>query len=527
MYTYIIIDDEELIRKGTIKKLSNLEQQIKCIAEASDGKEGIELIKQFHPDFVILDIQMPGMNGMELLPYLAKNYPHLPLIVISGYQNFDYIKQAISSNALEYILKPFSREAIQKVVLKAIKRLEDDSHIKNQIKISQQEKEQAQYDYDIHVLRTIILGYQEHGSNLSSKKLSYLLKNHSLCLLAISLSKPIHDKTISSMLHRLGFEDLILPFSIPNNDTLYLFLLFIPQNTAKSKNLAIQQFLNDIIPQITMIDPKIHIGISLIHDSIDSLNTCYSEAISALNQQYVIQDNSQRYFFIPQTSPIPITWNKEDELLFRIEAGITQEVQLLTDELFDYYHTIPNCTLLDVKYHCYKLSDLCRQLLDEYVGDAHNVKSSTSMQNVVNNIFSIEDLKTYYKQFFLNLTKMIEPDSIYAIEDTIKKVEIYIQRNYQKNLSQEFLSSLFYINRSYLSTLFKKRTGKKFVDYLNQIRISKSIELLTNTDKKMYQIARLVGYDNTKYFFRIFKKQIGITPEEYRTIHSNKSIKSN
>ena len=86
MYTYIVIDDESLIRKGTIKKLQPMEDRITCIGEADNGKAGIELIQEGHPDIVILDMQMPIMGGKELLPYLAENYPDMPLIVISGYQ---------------------------------------------------------------------------------------------------------------------------------------------------------------------------------------------------------------------------------------------------------------------------------------------------------------------------------------------------------------------------------------------------------------------------------------------------------
>ena len=101
MYTYVIIDDEELIRKGTIKKLEILKDQVQCIGEAEEGGKGIRLIESLHPDFVVLDMQMPGIDGMELLPWLSDHYPEMPLIVISGYRNFDYIKPAISSNALE------------------------------------------------------------------------------------------------------------------------------------------------------------------------------------------------------------------------------------------------------------------------------------------------------------------------------------------------------------------------------------------------------------------------------------------
>ena len=120
MYTYIVIDDESLIRKGTIKKLQPMEDQIACVGEADNGKAGIELIQEVHPDFVILDMQMPIMGGKELLPYLAENYPEMPLIVISGYRDFDYVKQAISAAAIDYILKPFDEDDIKRSLQRAM-----------------------------------------------------------------------------------------------------------------------------------------------------------------------------------------------------------------------------------------------------------------------------------------------------------------------------------------------------------------------------------------------------------------------
>ena len=95
-------------------------------------------------------------------------------------------------------------------------------------------------------------------------------------------------------------------------------------------------------------------------------------------------------------------------------------------------------------------------------------------------------------------------------------VRNYISLHYDKDLTLEFIASLFHLNRSYLSSAFKSRTGISFVDYVNQIRVEKAKELLAKTDKKTYQIAQAVGYENAKYFFRIFKKIEGITPEQYR-----------
>ena len=520
MYTYIIIDDEELIRKGTIKKLKGLQDRVTCIGEAQEGSEGIELISRLHPDFVILDMQMPGINGMELLPYLAEHYPDMPLIVISGYRNFDYIKQAISSNALEYLLKPFSKEAIREVTLKAIERIEDRSQIYDQIKTTENEKEQVQYEYDLQIIKNLILGYQTSETHLTSGKLSFISENHDLCLLAFNFSSPVSEDSMNALLAELGVEDLILYFSSPASEHLGLLLLFIPQQNPVHSKKFVDQILDTLIPQLNDLGLSPVVGISSVHSSVSELGQTYKEAAAALNHQLISADAPFCYSCQYDYESLAISWEKEDQLLFRIEAGMEEEVSELTREFFRYCRTLPGCTLADVKYQCYLFSDQCRQILDEYMHTPDSLKSSASMQDVVNHIFSLRDLMDYYKQFFVNIAKMIRPNSVYAIDDVIKKVQIYIERNYQKNLSQEFLSSLFYINRSYLSTLFRERTGEKFVDYLNDVRIERSKELLISTDRKMYQIAKAVGYDNVKYFFRIFKKREKMTPEEYRSAHT-------
>lgn len=512
----MIIDDEDLIRKGTIKKLEILKDRVECIGEASEGGEGIRLIESLRPDFVVLDMQMPGIDGMELLPLLSGRYPDMPLIVISGYRNFDYIKQAISSNALEYLLKPFSREAIRDVTLKAIARIEDRSQIYDQIRNSEQEKEQAQYDYDLQIMNSLLFGYQLSDTSLTSRKLCYITGNHRLYVLGCQFDRSISPEAVNSALYELGFEDLILYFPSPASEKLGLLVVFTPLEDAVRNNSRIDQVINTLFPQFSDLNLSPVIGVSDVHSSIAELNQAYREAAAALNRQVLSANAPKCYYYEGERETLPIRWEKEDELLFRIEAGMDSETAVLTEEFFDHCTALDDCTLADVKYHCYLLSDQCRKILDEYMNTPESLKSSSSMQNVVSHIFSLTELKDYYKQFFVNLAKMLKPNSVYAIDDVIEKIQIYINRNYQKNLAQDFLASLFYINRSYMSTLFKERTGQKFVDYLNQIRVEKSKELLKNTDKKMYQIAKAVGYDNVKYFFRVFKKYEKITPEEYR-----------
>lgn len=518
MYRYIIIDDESLIRKGTIKKIQKTRDDVECIAEASDGSEAVSLIEELQPDFVILDMQMPVMDGTQLLPYLTEHYPKLPLIVISGFRDFDYIKHAISANAIDYLLKPFSREAISDCVGSAIKRLEDNQNITQQILSSHEEKEAARYEYDIQYLTNLILGFHTGDASITSERLNFINDTHQLVLLTLHCTQDTSKLNFQEWLDEGGFGDLALYLSNSTSPQIGFLILFLPNQRAIKLETLLKQITEALLFHARENKHSLLIGISRVHSDLTELNIAFKETSAALNQQLLNAPELCSYAYQESSEPKEIVWDHEDEFLFRIEAGMQEEIIALTNQLFKWFSSIPSFTLNDAKYYCYCLSNQCKDILNDYL-DIDNKKSSGSIQNVVSHIFRLEELKEYYLQFFLNIAEMLKAEGIYAQGNLIENIQTYIQHNYQKALTQDFIASLFYLNRSYLSTLFKQKTGMKFVDYLNDVRIEKAKELLINSDRKMYHISKAVGYDNTKYFFRVFKKKVGYSPEQYRKIY--------
>ena len=518
MYRFVVIDDEELIRKGTLKKLSPLMEYISCVGEADNGKSAIELIEKVRPDFAILDMQMPVMHGMELLPYLAENYPDMALIVISGYRNFDYIKQAISSNAVEYLLKPFSAESIQNCVRQIIDKFDTKTEITEQIRSSEEAKAQTDYDYDMNLLHNLIFGYHVQDTTLRSKKLNYINNTHNLVLLSINYAGPAMQNDVQRWLSENGFGDLAIYISDNSEEAKqgFIILFFPHQNVISNKNL-INQVINSLTSWIDFAERRPFIGISDVHHSLSELESAYSETTAALDGKSIEDNSNEIFWFTNNPEPAHVTWERQDEFLFRIEAGMTDEVSALCDELFDFYKKQPDFRIADIKYHLSTLTEECRQIIKRYLPQTRIEQESHSVQRVVYHMFSIEELQTYFTRFFCNISIMLLPKSIYADSDTIEKIKIYIQRNYRKKLTQDFIASLFYLNSSYLSTLFREKTGTKFVDFLNDVRIEAAEALLEKSTQKISQIASAVGYDNEKYFFRIFKKRTGLTPEQYRS----------
>ncbi len=516
MYRYVIIDDETLIRQGTIKKIEKMCDYVRCVGEADDGAQGIALIEQLKPDFIILDMQMPGMDGTKLLPYLSEHYPEMPLIVISGFRDFDYIKHAISANAVDYLLKPFSREAIAQCISGAVKRIEKRQSVSQQIISSQEQKEAARYEYDIQNLTNLILGFHNGGISITSKKLRFIDDTHKLVLMTLYTENLEERLQIQDWLEVGGFGDLAIFLSSKSYPQMGFLILFLPNQSVVSVNSLLNQITDALLVHARQRGRPLRIGISQVHTDLDELHTAYQETASALNLQQMDAPSLRAYSYETEIGARQLAWEREDEFLFRVEAGMRKEVEKLIDALFDWFSVLPGLTLNDAKYYCYHLANQCKDILKRYrKNEKHSEAKST--QNIVSRIFTPQELKHYYRMFFLNINGMMEKDNIYATGSVIENIQRYIQHNYQKDLSQELIASLFYLNRSYLSTLFRQTTGVKFVDYLNTVRIDRAKEILVNSDRKMYQVAKTVGYDNTKYFFRVFKKIVGSSPEQYRS----------
>lgn len=518
MLTYIIVDDEHLVRKGTIKKISKLTLDVTCVGEASNGKEAIELIQITNPDIIITDMNMPIMDGSALLDYLTTHYQDKSIIVISGYKDFNYAKKALDSNAINYILKPFSRDDINDAMALAIKRISEKTFNERRLLESEEEKESVRLDYDLKLLKNIILGYAEDSDMFTSLKMSFLSTNHSYILLAFYCYPQTELADFKILIESYNFDNNTICLSSPTSSSLFFILYFIPESLG---NTTLKEGQNRIKTTFSVVQSEAPLfyfaGISAPFSNIYSLNKAYQECLSAINNRVLATPQLFYEYSNTQISNADFSWPRLDEFIFRIETGDTQSVEDLTDELFNYLKNQTGSTLHDVKVYCYQVSNRIRHLMTDYFENVNPSTTSSSIQNILETLFTIDELRIYFKQFLVNIAEILKDNSIYNSDDTIDKIILYIEKNYNKNLTVEFVSSLFYLNRSYLSHMFKQKSGSKFVDYVNKVRVEQAKVQLATTSKMMYQIAKSVGYDNVKYFFRIFKKIEGITPKQFQS----------
>lgn len=521
MHTYIIIDDEPIAREGTIAKLESLSHLLVCAGQADNGEQAIQLMQQTDPEIIITDMNMPVLDGVALLTHLSSCYPDKPIIVISGYKDFDYARQAIAANAVSYLLKPFSREELTATVLRAIHLLETNQTLHRQSAIQEEEKELARYEYDLQLLKNIVLGYQKDHTLITSRRLRLLNQYHNLSFITFCCSQSLDSQILADYLQKSEFSDLVLFLPHPQIDHLGFLILLTPQETRLSSRALCLQVSQSLQIFLETQGNTALFGISCEHFDLTDLNTARQQTITALNS---LKLNGTEPFSIYSStmessqSSYSLFWEKEKEFLFRFENGKINEVRQLLEEFFQMICEM-NQTIMELKYYCYQMTLKAYSIMEHYY-NPFGKRQSLSEKNIWENLFFTEDIKNYYIQLYTNLSSFLEHHNDYLSNDIIENVKTYLKFHYRNDITLDLLSTLFYVNPTYLSHLFRKKTGEKLIDYLNQVRVEKAKELLLDPSKKMYQIARAVGYDNVKYFFRVFRKWTGQTPNQYRASHN-------
>lgn len=516
MYTYIVIDDEPLIRRGTIKKLEGF-PNISCIAQASNGQTALQLIQEKNPDFIITDMKMPVMDGSRLLPVLSSNYPEKYIIVISGYKDFEYAAQALRANTIDYIVKPFSQETLCNSVSKVISKLEHKASLNAMLTMSAHEKENLKYEYDCQLLKNLLFGTVEKADDFTSQKLKTLLADCHYFLMTVNLTGTLDSHALSEFLAARDMNSFCVPLIRENTNNMVFLLVFISENDQHvyiNKANSVRQIL-DLFFDSQQAHPSY--GISFLYFSPNNLHKAFLEAAEALNQFSLIPVRNYAFYETSDKINLSLHWPKLEQFLFLAESGKTAEVQTLFPELFHYFARTEQCRLKDAKDYCMEIVEILRKSFPKEFSLSRNPAASLSILNNLNFIYSFSELQEYFLQIFSNFSTMFENIGYYSERDVMEQIKRYIDLHYEKDLTLEFVASLFHLNRSYLSSAFKNRTGISFVDYINRVRIDHAKELLQETEKKTYQIAQAVGYENAKYFFRVFKKLEGITPEQYRT----------
>ncbi|MFQ3545459.1 response regulator [Halobacillus rhizosphaerae] len=511
----IIVDDEPIIRRGLAATIPWEENQIEVMETAEDGKDAIKKIRESEAiDLVVTDVRMPNMDGLELAGYLAENYPNIKILMISGYDDFKYAQRALKLGVQDYLLKPVDIEELLRVVTKiknetTIERNESEELRKTQInnaifhqiwnfpvKVPQELKRYGKVS--IYPFITMLKKYASVTYGLTKERIQQVKRDWK-------------NDLESRILHE-GYEVT----SVFTGDNILLTCIIDPTGTLTSNQ--VKAFIHQSEKDITGI-------IYQRRTQLGQLFRAHAELIQSIKYLPLKEDRSVTL----SQSDEPIKEEKvypsqlETDLLNAFFQLNDLQVRNLTNQLFAYF-----------KENQFFLEDVVktgRTFFSSLIQRYENLFRQEPVYPSLNfrkgiDVYLFNDYQLLKELFIEDLDLLIKELKLSQTESNdwlIERAVTYIHSYFTSDVKAHEVANVINISPNYFSSLFKQKTGKKFNEYVNELRVNKAKSLLEETPFKVIEIAEQVGYQEYKYFVKVFKRYTGMTPTKYRRLMTIKS----
>jgi two-component system response regulator YesN len=506
MFSVLIVDDEPTIREGLRTLLPWEELGYEVVDTASNGKDALRKHGLHRPDLMIVDIRMPGMDGLELIEALRAVDTDLHILILSGYADFDYAKKAILSRVDGYLLKPVDEDELEQYLRKLKTTLQEERARLRQVGRWEEATKEQRVLAAVHGQADA----EGDGFGWTSYELT-LIK-----LLSREDIDPIHAAAV-----RREWSD---GFEATGKGVLFA--------AEPYTGLLLKTELVDAEARANVLrslrEPCLARGLDC--DAVSGgatadwreLGTAYERALDLMKDRFFYEPDELVRFGdaapLPANEPCPDgaapaeTDALEDKLYLAVDVGNADTVSQLVDEAGRLMRgaCLPEHTMKT------RFVQIVGSVVAKLAG------SRPDLQTVDRRV-SVDMLALFREYRYVDLlraTKSLFRGLLSASEEQgadklVKRVVDLIQRNYHENLKLETLADLFHYNSAYLGKVFKQSTGEYFNTYLDKVRIERAKTLLEQ-GMKVYQVAEQVGYANVDYFHTKFKKYVGTSPTSYR-----------
>lgn len=539
MFSILIVDDEPSVVDTIAHTLDWESLLIDDVYCAYSAKEALRIIKKNHVDIVMTDIRMPGMDGLELIEETRKKSKHTEFILLTGHDEFEYAQKGLKLRTADYLLKPVSDEDLEKSILNLTLKLQ---HKWNEISSHQTTLEVLRSNLPIlrhDLLRNLLV------SGIPSTELEEKLS-------VLELPFTIGDEFYPLIVRLEG------TFSKFNPDDLYLIEYAILNIAEEIFSSSFHLWTCKDIHEYLVLVIKPHNDADMLeqdYEMISNLATRFQKNIATYlhgnisvvigNQGQFPEDLTQQYQTLVQTmrrrigkdSGLVINTNSKTKvqsvtskeilheppsLIHLFEAGMWDDVNEKLTSFFNELELngVETPDLLAEMYHmlsaaCYRYAHLNETTLQDLLAGYGEELPKLERMMSINAI----------KEWAYGLCEYLNQDNQVSIKNErevlIEQVKEYIHFHLEDDVSLQTLANHVNYHPVYLSKVFKLKTGLGLNDYLSQVRMDKAVHLLENTEAKIYEITAQIGYSNTAYFIRVFKKHFNLTPQEYREDYLN------
>jgi len=519
MYKVLIVDDEKMIRMGMKRAIPWSNLGISEVLLAKSGKEALEIIREEKPQIMITDIHMDGMTGLDLIDTAVNFVPEIRVIVLTGYDSFEYARRCIKLNVHDFFLKPIDEKQLIASIKKQVAILEENKIDKLE-DINEYRANAVTEQMNIEkFLRSLIYNKTHQSEQQISefcKKYNYDMKQNiqvAVIVPPLYIESPKEDQYFISLSIKnicIGMVDAQnkgLTFMDECGRIVIAFFL----NRQKKSILEMLQELNGILKYEYSQKPKIVVGNPV--SGIKNMSLSYQDAL------YLLQNDNREYEEIIQTMDAEKKDNLFKDVFFELKNAMYSEIEN-NERVMTVFETFCRSTYsynLSESYIlrcCFEIASLVYYAYFTTTREEADNRLALYLNSLSN--VSGEEALELTRQF---LTKLLFNGKEQNVHEIITKAKRYINENLSEDLSVSEIASYLYITPNYLSKLFKKITGEGCNEYIVRKRIEKAKFLLETTNLKSSKIALLVGYNDTNYFSLAFKKNTGLCPKKYRELN--------
>lgn len=525
MYGVMIVDDEKFVRKSIINRIDWQGLDLQIVAEVDNGRDAFKLALQLKPALLLVDIRMPLMNGIELIRRLKEELPWTQYIILSGYDDFEYTKEAIKLGVSNYIKKPVDELELTETLQLIIKNLEEMHFWHKSLALLSSQAEEGLEERNAKYLNQLV-----HGSAKTDTVLKLKGPAFGLILLYLNISSSAHE--VKHLIQETLKRDLSSMYSTdaqiyPFYDDLHKGVLCILWGDRELSSALVQRLTSALIQtlgaaiDITPHSQQIASAFCLVSEKLSDLPSVYNHALHLIKHK-ILYENA------PILSDEIISRNKDNGEQKNFYESTYKALELIKQSIETGNFTQVG-KILDGIFGPSQKEKLSIEMIEMIVKEIGIILKKmavlhklTTGRQLYDDIFkpdylllfqNLEELKeclcSYIRDFSLNMADFRE-------DNIIERIKQYVDLHYGDELTVNHLAKAFYLNPNYLSHLFKNKTTMNLGSYIEDIRIEKAVGLLTNFQVKIKDIALSVGYNDPNYFTKVFKKRTGMTPLEYQ-----------
>lgn len=526
MLKVIIADDEKFQREGLASYIPWNKFNMEIVGCAADGEDAFDMAKMHSPDILITDVKMPMLNGLELSEKVKSIFPNIKIIIISGYEEFEYARTAIELNAYAYILKPIDMNKMSQILADIALELQAEYQAAEDMQNMKNQLEESKPFLIERYFKDMIFGFLKDVELIRerAKFLSILLPQNGYFVVIVQVEDYAEVSEEKKQWFYYNFSQFILQeynssdtcFHMQSKDNEFVIVLSDEVLDGKTISVFIQRIEKNISEKFGV---TVTLGISSYMQNISDIHKAYQEAEFAARQKFYLGKGKAILFTdINTIESVPLSFDEiYDELLGNMGIGNIDRVEENLESIFKMFTKTSMVQQQYVKAFCFRIMSDIYRILYEMNEKMENIFGEEDIiWDKIYRFDTIPDVWLWLRNVIMAVVQYIFSKRSRKNAHIIDLITKMIDEKYSEQITIDEIAKKVYLTPSYICNLFKENMKESIIDYLTSVRLKHAQRLLADSSLRIYEIAEKCGFNSTSYFSSVFKNTLGISPKDFR-----------